>query len=184
MHEVSLGGVLADYLTGELVDRTTYEDLRQALARLLVEERGFPPGSLVPRLAISYETGDGHSSREADIAVLSADGTPAILYVFCPGQIHTYVREVQALARLASPGPCPLAAVTDMREALLFAVRNGQTLATGMRSLPDARSLPELVAAHPHPALTDVQKERESRILHAYTGLLKNCCGESCSLKP
>ena len=43
MHEVSLGGVIADYLTGEQLERTTYEDLRQALAKFLVEERGFAP---------------------------------------------------------------------------------------------------------------------------------------------
>ena len=40
MHEVSLGQSIQDYLTGENLDMTTYEDLRQGLARLLVEEKG------------------------------------------------------------------------------------------------------------------------------------------------
>ncbi len=180
MHEVSLGGTLTDYLTGERRDRTTYEDLRQALARYLVEELGYEPSRLAPRFSVSYAAGGAGAAREVDIAVLSPEGAPLLVLVFCPGQVHTYAREVTALARLA--GPAPLAVVTDMREAELFCVADGAVLARGLASLPRPAELAALAAAHPHPPLDAVRRDRESRILHAYTGFLKTCCGESCDI--
>jgi hypothetical protein len=59
MHEVSLGATLRDYLTGQDVDHTTYEDLRQALARLLVEELGHPRGLVEPRVRVRFDVPDG-----------------------------------------------------------------------------------------------------------------------------
>ncbi|MDL2316044.1 type I restriction enzyme HsdR N-terminal domain-containing protein [Desulfovibrio sp. OttesenSCG-928-A18] len=182
MHEVSLGGTLCDYLTGEARERTTYEDLRQALARYLVEERSFAPSCLRPRFAVSYTAAAGTQSREADLAMFSARGDLCLLLVFCPGQVHTYVREVTAMARLALPLPAPLAVVTDMREADLFAVVSGEILARGLGALPAQAQLEELAARHALPPLSPEQREKEGRILHAYTGFLKNCCGESCPI--
>lgn len=182
MHEVSLGGTIADYLTGEARERTTYEDLRQALARFLVEERGFAPSLLRPRYLVVYSVNGERFEREADIAAFSASGSLCLFVVFCSGQVHTYTREVTALARLAPPRPCPLAVVTDMRAAELFAVRDGMILAQGLSALPVRAEVERLAAGHDHPPLTGEQKDKESRILHAYTGFLKTCCGEVCSL--
>ena len=182
MHEVSLGGVIADYLTGEQLERTTYEDLRQALARFLVEERGFAPALLRPRHAVAYSAGGEQYERLADIAVFCASGNLCMLVVFCPGQVHTYTREVTALARLALPHPSPLAVVTDMREAELFAVKDGTILARGLSALPDQAETERLAAVHALPPLNAEQRDKESRILHAYTGFLKTCCGENCPL--
>jgi len=181
MHEVSLGGVIRDYLTGEARERTTYEDLRQALARYLVEERGYDPAVLIPRYPVHYAVGGETLTREADIAMLLGSGSPGMLLVFCAGQIHSYVREVQALARLAVPGPCPLGVVTDMREIELFAAKDRAILARGLYAFPDQATMESLALEHSIAPLTDEQREKESRILHAYTGFLKTCCGESCS---
>jgi hypothetical protein len=182
MHETSLGGTVRDYLTGEERERATYEDLRQALARLLVEERGYAKNRLAPRYQVPYRVKDREFRREADIAVLDAGGAPLLFLVFCPGQIGSYVREVTALARLVRPRPCPLAVVTDMRDAELFAVRKGLVLASGLHALPVRDELEPLAAANAFPPLSDEQRDREGRILHAYTGFLKNCCGEKCVL--
>lgn len=182
MHETSLGGTLADYLTGEARDCTTYEDLRQALARFLVEEKGYDKSLLRPRFVVSYFAGGAERSREADIAALSPSGQPLLLLLFCPGQIHSYARELTSMCRLALPSPCPLGVVTDMREAELISAGGGETLARGLAVLPAPRELETLAAKHALPALDPEQRDRESRILHAYTGFLKNCCGENCSL--
>ncbi len=182
MHEVSLGGVLADYLTGEERECTTYEDLRQALAQYLVEELGYERSQLVPRFSVRFEAAGEEHSREADLAVVTPEGELLLMLVFCPGQVHTYTREVTALARLAAPSPCPLAVVTDMREAELFAVDNGEILARGLPAIPRFAALQKLAANRPHSPLGIERREKESRILHAYTGFLKTCCGATCSL--
>ena len=182
MHEVSLGGVLSDYLTGETRARTTYEDLRQALARFLVEEHGYTRKQLLPRFAVEYSVGGEKHVREADIAVFSRSGDLLLLLMFCPGQVHTFQREAAALARLALPAPSPLAMVTDMREAELFSSWSCESLGTGLEALPCLGALEALARAHPCPPLTEDGRDKESRILHAYTGFLKNCCGECCAL--
>lgn len=182
MHEVSLGGTLCDYLTGEQRERTTYEDLRQALARYLVEERGYPQERLLARHAIQYTVADERLTREVDIAVVDPLGKPVLFLVFCPGQVHTFTREVTAMARLARPEPCPLAVVTDMRAAELFAVTDGTLLESGLDALPSYDHLMTLARGYPQPVLTEEQRLKEGRILHMYTGLLKTCCGEQCVL--
>ncbi|MDR0339560.1 MAG: type I restriction enzyme HsdR N-terminal domain-containing protein [Desulfovibrio sp.] len=182
MHEVSLGGVIRDYLSGEERELTTYEDLRQALARFLVEERGYAASSLRPHYPVAYEVDGEIMVREADIAMFLGDGRLGLLLVFCAGQINTYKREAVALARLALPDPAPLALVTDTRAAELFAVRDGATLARGLEALPGQAGMEALAQARPAPPLTAERRLRESRILHAYTGFLKTCCGERCDI--
>lgn len=180
MHEVSLGGTIRDYLTGEQLERLTYEDLRQAMARFLVEERGFSPERLTPRYPVVYCIDAVRHERAADIAAFNARGELCLLVMFCPGQIHTYARELTAMARLALPCPSPLAVVTDMRQAELFVVASGEILAEGLRALPPCAEVEALAAVHAFSPPDDERRARESRILHAYTGLGDKCCGKSC----
>ena len=59
MHEESLGNVIRDYLTGEELVETSYEEFRQALARMLVEEKGYPKDRLTPKVGVCFPV-DGH----------------------------------------------------------------------------------------------------------------------------
>ncbi|EGJ49947.1 type I restriction enzyme HsdR N-terminal domain-containing protein [Desulfocurvibacter africanus] len=183
MHEVSLGGTLLDYLTGEQVERTTYEDLRQALARMLVEEKGYPSDSLRPRVDIPFHIDGEQQSRTADLVAYDESDRPLLLVIFCAGAPGTYDRESVASARLIPGGPAPLVVVTDTRDAVLLETSRGRVLANGMAALPawtDLRAKAEAVEQRP---LSAEARQREERILHAYTGFLKTCCGESCDLK-
>lgn len=179
MHEVSLGQTIRDYLTGEAIDATTYEDLRQALARMLVEERGYPRERLVPRIGVHFPTAEGDYCRTIDLAVLDATGAPLLIVMFCPGQVNTFARESLAAARLVPGGPAPLVAVTDMKDAALYAVADGALLAEGLRALPRHGELASLVSIHEVAPLTTEQTHRERCILHAYSEFLKRCCNES-----
>lgn len=182
MHEVSLGQTIRDYLTGETIESTTYEDLRQAIARLLVEELGYPKERVTPRLMVRFPVGGEEYCRTVDLAVHDADGGLLLIVVFCPGQVNTFARESLAAARLAPGGPSPLVAVTDMRDAALYATADGSQLTTGIRALPRFEDLAPLAAAHPLSPLDDAGLDRERRILHAYSEFLKRCCGESVCL--
>ncbi|WP_035066847.1 hypothetical protein [Nitratidesulfovibrio termitidis] len=194
MHEVSLGATLRDYLTGQDVDHTTYEDLRQALARLLVEELGHPRGLVEPRVRVRFDAppvslaaptpsdDPDEGCRVVDLTLRDDDGTPLCIVLFCPGAPGTYVRESVAAARLFPGGPAPLVAVTDTRDAVLVAAVDGAVLGEGMRALPKRDDLRRLAAEHPCPPLTPDRAEGERRILGAYTAFLKRCCGEDVCL--
>ena len=201
MHEVSLGGMLIDYLSGEARERTTYEDLRQALLAWVVEQKGFPKSWLAAHVPYAYNTdmpqdspnpslqeGKGSGARTADLTIVKPGAAEAgpfgqkgntnlLLLLFCPGQVYTYQREALALARLAS---FPLVAVTDTRDLVLFATATAQEIGTGPSAFPGPEAMVSLASAHPLPLLSPLEKTMESRILHAYTGLQKTCCTENC----
>lgn len=183
MHEVSLGQTIRDYLTGEHIEQTTYEDLRQALARILVEERGCPKENIEPKAGVHFPvTHQGKTEeycRTVDLAVYDNDRKPLLIILFCPGQINTYRREALAAARLFAHGPVPLVAVTDTREAMLIATQTDTLLAEGMSSIPRWESLQQLAAEHSTTTLGEEQRDREQRILFTYSEFIKTCCGES-----
>lgn len=182
MHETSLGETLRDYLTGESIEATTYEDLRQALARLLVEERGYPSERIIPRLSVRFPVDGEEYCRSIDLTVTTPDSAPLMLVFFCPGQVNTFARESIAAARLVTGGPAPLVAISDMREAALYAVADGTLLASGMHALPRHADIARIAADHPVPPMDDVRRAAEQRILHAYSEFLKRCCDESVCL--
>lgn len=187
MHEESLGTVIRDYLTGEELPETSYEEFRQALARLFVEERGYPKDALVAKAGICFPI-EGQDTRQdytrmVDLLACDPSGRPLLLVIFCSGEPGSYMREAVAAARLHQP-PVPLALTTDTKSAALIAVATGDVLATGMRAVPAYADLAGLAAAHPLDAPTPEQTERERRILFAYSELLSGgCCQGACRPK-
>ncbi|MFZ5425821.1 MAG: type I restriction endonuclease subunit R [Thermodesulfobacteriota bacterium] len=184
MHEESLGTVIRDYLTGEELEETSYEEFRQALARLLVEEKGYPKGSLVPKTGVCFPVDGRDYTRMVDLTALGPDGAPLMLVIFCSGEPGTYVREAVAAARLHTP-PVPLALTTDTKSAVLAAAASGDALGSGLRAIPHYPDLPALAASHPAPVLSPDRAEREGRILYAYSEMLSGgCCQGACRPKP
>ena len=177
MHDISLGETMRDYLTGEEIDKTTYEDLRQGLARLLVEERGYPRENLKARVGVAIPVDGKEYCRIVDLAAYGDDGSVLLVLVFCSGVVKTYVRESLAAARLFPGGPAPLVVVTDSKDALLVAVATGEHIKEGMGALPLWDELAGLAREHPAPAMSGDRMEKERRILYAYSESLYGCCG-------
>ncbi len=186
MHEESLGTVIRDYLTGEELEETSYEEFRQALARLLVEERGFPRETLVPKTGVCFPIDGQDYTRMIDLEANGPDGAPLMLVIFCSGEPGTYMREALAAARLHKP-PVPLVLTTDTKSAVLAAAASGETLSpmgAGMRAIPYYQDLASLAAAHPLEPLAPDRAEREGRILYAYSEMLSGgCCQGACRPK-
>jgi len=177
VHDVSLGTTITDYLTGETLEATTYEDLRQAMARLLVEEKGYPKERLAPRVAVTIPIEGRDYSRLLDLVAYNDQAQPLLALLFCPGVVTTYNREALASARLLSPRSAPLVVVTDTKEAIVLETATGALLGEGLMAVPHWQRLQELAAAHPPLEMTAERRERESRILYAYSESLYDCCG-------
>ena len=180
MHEESLGTVLCDYLTGEELTETSYEEFRQALARMLVEERGYPKERLAPKTGVRILVDGRQYTRMVDIVAFSADGAPLLLIIFCSGEPGSYLRESLAAARLYAP-PVPLTLVTDTRTARLAATSSGEILGSDMRAIPRYDELAGLARTHPVSPLIAASADRERRILYAYSEMLSGgCCRGAC----
>lgn len=184
MHETSLGQVVRDYLTGEDIEETSYEEFRQAMARMLVEELGYPPQRLLAKVGIEFPVDGETYCRVADLVACDEDGSPLFLLFFVAGQPGSFDREVLAAARLYPGGPIPLVAVTDTREAVLLDAATGTTLGTSMRAIPRYEDLPALAKAHPAPRCSPQQLDRERRILYAYSEFIYGSCCHTCTPKP
>ncbi|MCL2463189.1 MAG: type I restriction enzyme HsdR N-terminal domain-containing protein [Defluviitaleaceae bacterium] len=183
MHEESLGTVIRDYLTGEELVETSYEQFRQALARMLAEEHGYPKEKLVPKVGVCIPVDGRQYTRMVDLVALGPDGTPLLLIIFSSGEPGSYLRESLAAARLYVP-PVPLTLVTDTKTAYLAATSSGEVLGSGMRAIPHYSELPGLARTHPALALSAAHADRERRILYAYSEMLSGgCCQGACRPK-
>lgn len=180
MHETSLGHTIRDYLTGQEIEETTYEEFRQALARFLVEERGYPADRLTPKEPLPYQVDGQAQSRTMDLVVRDPAGRPVLLVIFCAGEIGTYERECVSAARLFPGGPVPLALATDSREASLLDTRTGACLARGMAAVPWWDDLLARTAAADRTPLTPERRAKEERIFHTYCGFLFGTCCSEC----
>ena len=181
MHEVSLNRVIEDYLTGREIEETTYEDLRQGLARLLVEEKGYPKELITPKYTLAFEVEGESCSGTIDLAVFDAEGNALLALFFCPGDVGSFVRQSLAAARIASGGPFPVVVVTDSMEASVVLTHDGSERGSGLLAIPGWEALNELKTSLPPYAGRTERLEKERRILQAYSGLSGTCCGDSCS---
>ena len=181
MHEVSLGNTLRDYLTGEIIEETTYEEFRQALAKLLVEERGYPRERLKAKVPLSYSVNNEEYGRELDLVAYDQDRRPLLVVIFCSGEVGSFERETAIAAQLMADGPAPFALTTDTRDASLLDTATGTVLAQGMQAVPYWDELLEKSVRMPRVPLSLERKERLTRIFHAYNGfLIDSCCSSEC----
>lgn len=185
MHETSLGGTLRDYLSGEEIDETTFEEFRQALARLLVEEKGYPKEQLKAKVPLAYEVEGEEFERPLDYVVYDEQGKPIFIIIFCAGDVGSFERETVCAGRLIEGGPVAYALVTDTMNASLLDVTTGDLVARSMSAVPDWDTLLEMVDRAEVKPLTAKQREMLTRVFHTYCGFIYGtCCSESCTLPP
>lgn len=180
MHEVSLGQTIEDYLTGEKLEMTTYEDLRQGLARMLVEEKGYPRQRLKPKVPIRFTIDGQPFVRKVDLVAYDHKAVPILALLFCSGTPETYTRESVYAGRLVPCGPSPLVVVTDTKDARLLRTSDGRQLAEGFAAIPNWEELLSLIEMHPAPALDPQRLQKEQRVFYMYSGFLEGCYGKEC----
>lgn len=180
MHEVNLGQSIQDYISGQDIEATTYEDLRQAMAGLLVEEKGYPKGQLASKVPIAFQI-DGRTFRRlVDIVAYDQDNNALAVFLFCSGDVSTYIREAVCAGRLLPGGPAKLALVTDTKEAKLISVADSQILEEGgYRQIPDWDRLKEKAEKTPTYALTEENRSKVQRLFYTFSEL-SACCKDDC----
>jgi len=185
MHEVSLGGMLTDYLTGKSIEETTYEEFRQALAKYLVEEKGYPLRGLKAKVPLIFKIDGEETGRHIDLVAYDDAGAPVVLVIFCAGDVGSFERETVSCARLFPGGPVPIAIASDSIGASILDTATGDCVDTGVRAIPTWEQALAKDAKTPRIPLTPERRNREERILHAYNGFLYGtCCSESCRIPP
>ena len=158
---------LIDYVTGEAVPDIGAEANRQAVERILVEEKGFAKEEIeVDRELALTIAGEPYQSR-IDL-VVSLEGEPMMAVKCAPGSLASREREIVAASRLVTPSPIPLSIVSDGKSAVVLATGSGQKIGEGLAAVPDR---PELKRIRPElgcSPLSESQREREKLIFRTY----------------
>lgn len=176
-------GTCTDFVTGEQVLDTDDERLRQQVARLLVDAKGFRKEDIATRLKIETMFARQFVVSTIDF-VVSAKGRRFMVIRYGPGSLVTRERPAIAAARvLEADYQIPLAVVTNGRNAELLDACTGKVLGEGFDKIPSRREAEGLVAELVFEPLTDpARRERELRVLNAFDAEV--CCvGGPCVLE-
>jgi len=184
MHETSLGQTITDYLTGQQIENTTFEDIRQTLAQIMVEEKGYPKDKIQPKKTISIPTTDGNLTITLDFVIYDDQNNPILLLTFVPGEVVSFIRQYIAAARLHQP-VIPLVVITDTQNACLVQTADKKIIERGYFALPNYKELKQLAANAPVCKLNDKIKKAEICIANAYFSLSGPCTNSNqCTKSP
>jgi len=175
-------GTCTDYVTGETLTDTDDERIRQQLARVLVEEKGFPKNALEMRRRIETLFAGQFVVSKVDITVHHG-GRRCMIIRYAPGSLVTRERPAIAAARvLDKESRIPLAVVTNGQDAELLDTETGEVLGAGLAAIPTMAELAEMLNKLQFDSFADQAKyERELRILNAFD--VEICCaGGPCAL--
>lgn len=168
-------GQLDDYLTGEKLVDTDDERIRQQLAQMMVEEKGYDKEELEPRCFIETLFNRHFVRSTIDLCVRIVDRRFMIIR-YGPGSLVSRERSAIAAARvLDNMYRIPLSVVTNGQDAELIDTNSGAILGRGLYAIPDRSRAEELLPGLAFlPPLENDKRERELRVLNAFD--LERCC--------
>lgn len=173
-------GTLLDFISGEELQDTDDERIRQSLARMLVEELGYAKSELEPRLTIDSTFNKIYTRTTIELTV-RIKGYRLFILRYGPGSLVTREKAAIAAARVLEPNyQIPLAIITNGRDAELLDTLDETVLATGMECIPDRVEAEQLLQECRFIPIGDaLQKEMALRILNVFDREIC-CAGSSC----
>jgi len=161
-------GTLKDILTGKEILDTDDERFRQKIARLLIEEKGWPSGNITPGKRIETQFAGNFVVSRIDFYI-EHEKTPFMIIRYGPGSIVTRERPAIAAARVLLPEMrIPIAVVTNGNDASVLETKKGQKIGSGLESIPSKDEANHLLERFPPEPFPEEKREREYRILNAY----------------
>jgi hypothetical protein len=158
---------LVDLVTGREVPNMGAEENRQAVARLLLEERGYSREEIEVDAPIVL-TIAGESYRSAVDLVVSVGARRAIAIKCAAGSLGSREREILAAARILGPYQVPLAAASDGKTAVVLDTVTGKRIGEGLSALPSRDDLAERLKSLEPVGLPEERRTREQLIFRTY----------------
>jgi hypothetical protein len=163
-----------DYVTGRPVPDVGAEANRQALERVLVEEKGYAPEEISVDAPISVDIdGDIYQSR-VDLVVCL--GPRPLMAVKCAaGNLDSRQREIVAAARLLAPDrTLPLAVASDGKTAMVWDAVTGKEIGTGLEAIPARDELAARFSGQAPAPLDTERLAREKIVFRSYDSMNVN----------
>jgi hypothetical protein len=175
-------GETADYITGQVIPDTHDERIRQVIAKLLVEVKGFHKNDILARqtlaLTVDQKTGFVHVDY-----TIKMDDKISMIIIYAPGSLVTRQRPTLSTARLLEDYVIPFAVITNGKDATTMDAKSGKVIGEGLESIPDRQQLQEKMKYITLHQISGDQREKEQRILFAMEVLTRQECSDyTCSL--
>lgn len=160
-------GELRDLITNETLDDTHDERLKQGIAALLVDRKGFNRNEIRPRWPLTLRAGEKCATINIDFGIV-IDERVSMMIKYGPGSLVTRHRPALATSRLLTPYQVPVVVVTNGIDADILDGTSGKVMARGFDAIPDKAALTHLVADRTFAAIPSGRAEKESRIAFAF----------------
>ena len=164
---------IEDVITGEKIPLIGAEENRQAVARLLVEKKGYAKKDLRRAVPIKVTIGSESYRSKVDL-IVSINGRSVMLIKCAAGSLGSRERETLAAARLLEPHPIPLSMVSDGHTAVVLDTTSGKVIGKGWEAVPTEKEAIKRLAADTVPELSPERREKEGLIFRSYDSMNVN----------
>ncbi len=160
-------GQLTDFISGDTLDDTLDERLRQHIGHILVEQKRFEKKDITPRHELEFNA-DGKCARLFITYLVRLGDLIAMIIQYGPGSLVTRHRPALAMARLVSRYQIPVVVVTNGEQADILNGATGKVEAAGLDNIPGRDQIAERIKQHSWSPLSDRRRVMEARILMAF----------------
>jgi hypothetical protein len=161
--------MITDFVTGRKVPNVGAEENRQAVEKLLVEQRGYRKEDIEVDVDIAITIAGEPYRSQVDLVVSAEDGKARFMVIKCAaGSLGSREREIVAAARLLDEYQIPCAVVSDGQTAIVLDTVSGKKIGDGLDAIPTRQeAIARLKSLEPVGFPKD-RREREKLIFRTY----------------
>ena len=161
--------MITDFVTGQAIPNIGAEENRQAVARYLVNQKGYSKDDIEADVKIEMAIAAEHYHSQVDLVVRLYGGRLRIMAIKCAaGSLGSREREIVAAARLLDDYQIPLAVVSDGKTAIVLDTVSGNKIGEGMDALPSKEAGIGMLDSYQPVSLPSERLEREKLIFRTY----------------
>ena len=160
-------GELKDRITRETLPDTHDERLRQGIASLLIDQKGYSRNDIRPRWPLTLRADEKCAIINIDFGII-IDARVGMMIKYGPGSLVTRHRPALAASRMLAPYQIPVVVVTNGIVADILDGASGKVTARGLAAIPDRAMLVKLMTERVFDAIRPERAEKESRIAFAF----------------
>jgi len=160
-------GELKDFITGQIIEDSHDERLRQKLARFLVEKKEYAKEHIKSNIRLNVSAGDKKAIVRVDFKICIFERT-CMVVKYGPGSLVTRRRPSLAASRLIEPYQIPVVVVTNGMDAEILDGPSGKIIGNGLADIPSRSDISHKFKRLVFDSISAKRAEMESRILYAY----------------
>ncbi len=161
--------MITDFITDREIPNIGAEENRQAVARYLVNQKGYSKENIEPDVKIELEIAGEPYQSQVDLVVGIDVGTLPIMAIKCAaGSLDSREKEILAAARLLCDHQIPFAVVSDGKTAIVWDTVSGKKIGNGLDAIPSKAAANEMLESYRPVSLPEKNLERQKLIFRTF----------------